>query len=460
MKSILIFSILFLSFFSFTQEDSSTVLTYDEYMAMVFDNHPAFYQAQLAGQRGEANLLSAKGGFDPKLYGNLNQKYFGEKQYYSHGKAGLKIPTWFGITADAGYTLNDGYYLNPEMRVPSAGLWYAGLQVELGNGLIIDQRRAELKKAQIYYNSTQLEQQIMLNQLQLDASIAYYKWRKAYEKFKVYESSVDNALIRFEAVKSSAKFGDRPYIDTTESYMTVQTRLISLSQSQNELLNAQAYLEIFLWADGYVPMELENRVPEQSQNDISGPVYIADSLIQNHPYLQLAQNKISTYKVDLRYKQEQLKPQLTLKYNAISEPINDNPFTEYDPMNYTWGAAVQYPILTRKERGQTQLAKIKLQDQELEVAQVEQTIMYKIISARNNLTQAIEQRDIYEKYVENAQRLYDSELQLFELGESSVFMINSRENNYLKVRTAYIEILNLCYQLEAELAFQLMLVSQ
>lgn len=446
------------SAFAFAQ-DTMSVLTYDDFMQAVLKHHPAYFQANLRGQQGDAELLRSKGGFDPNLYGNINQKYFNDKQYYSNLKGGLEIPTWFGITADAGYILNDGDFINPERSVPSAGLWYAGLRVELGKGLIIDQRRAELQKAKIYQASSYLQQRILLNQLKRDASFAYWNWRKAYENVKLYSDATLNATERFNAVKESAKFGDRPFIDTTEAYMLVQNRTINLSKARANYLNAEAYLELFLWSEGFVPLELTNTIPDLSLISVDqSNLMVPDSLIQNHPYLLLAENKVNSAEIDLKYKREQLKPKLSLKYNALAEPINNNPMSEFTTENYMWGASFAYPILTRSERGSAQVAKYKLQHEEINYEFSKQEIEYKIIAARNNLSQAIEQLLVARAYRNNANVLFDAEKELFNLGESSVFMINSRENSLLKAEIDLIDISNQCKVYEAEVAYQLMLL--
>jgi len=59
-----------------------------------------------------------------------------------------------------------------------------------------------------------------------------------------------------------------------------------------------------------------------------------------------------------------LKAKLDLKYNALSEPIDGNPLTDYSINNCNWGASFVYPIFVRKARGVMKLADIKLQELE------------------------------------------------------------------------------------------------
>lgn len=439
MKQLIVLLFIGLAGGSLSQSEGK-IFSYEEFMEVVLKNHPAAYSAELIEQSGQSQVLASRGAFDPKLVGDAKQKYFEGKQYYSHLQGGLKIPTWFGVSAEAGYTQNDGVYLNPERNLPDAGLWYAGLRLELGKGLTMNQRLAEFKKAKLYRESTALQRVYLLNELRLQASMAYWKWFEYYQKRDTYSRALANAQERFEGVKSSAEFGDRPQIDTLEAFMTVQNRSLVYQQAAVEFENAELQLETFLWQDGFVPLEIDSLVPT-SPVDASTTVSLQlDSAIMNHPKLQMNQLKLDGQRIDLRLKKEQLKPQLTLKYNALSEPVSGNPLANYNPANYTWGAQFSYPILSRKERGGVQLAKLKMQQQELSNLNYETQLRYKITAALNTYRLALDQVVLSEQLMNNNQRLYDAERQLFDMGESSVFMINSRENSWLKSQISWIEM--------------------
>ena len=107
-------------------------------------------------------------------------KYFKGKEYYEYGEGKLMIPTWFGVELEARYDRNQGEFLNPESSVPSAGLWFAGVSVSVGEGLFIDERRAALKTAKAMMDLNQAQRDILKNNLLLDAGIAYWNWFNSY----------------------------------------------------------------------------------------------------------------------------------------------------------------------------------------------------------------------------------------------------------------------------------------
>ena len=96
------------------QVDSLQVLSFSEYISLVKQNHPVAKQANLILETGDAKLLKARGGFDPKVEVDFDQKVFKETEYYDLLNATFKIPTWYGIDLKAQFEENEGYYLNPQ----------------------------------------------------------------------------------------------------------------------------------------------------------------------------------------------------------------------------------------------------------------------------------------------------------------------------------------------------------
>lgn len=447
---------------SWSQQDSSYKMTYETYLRQVLDHHPRVYQADIVQENGAASVLKAKGGFDPKLEGSIQQKYFDDKQYYSTINAGLKVPTWFGLSAKAGYDQNQGVYLNQSDRMPESGLWYAGLELELGKGLIIDQRRAELKKAKLFQQSSELERQMLRNELVLEASEAYWDWMNAYFQKDIFEEAVANAKFRLEGVIATVIMGDRPAIDTVEASIQWQNRLFGYNQAILNLENAKEKLQLYLWVDGNVPLELNNASPilpsiSNMMDLFQRTLLEKDSLLLNHPYLQINELKLKQNIVDFKLKREELKPELTLKYNALNAPVNNNPITNYSMANYTWGGTLSYPILSRKARGDVKLSKLKIEDAKLNNKQLSAKVNYSINVSENKLNTAINQLALFQQTEDSYRRLYFAERDLFNIGESSLFMINSREKSFLDAQIKRIDLITKALISGNELNYQLMI---
>ena len=137
----------------------------------------------------------------------------------------------------------------------------------------------------------------------------------------------------------------------------------------------------------------------------------------------------------------------------LNEPIGNNLFAQYAVTNYQWGASLNYAFISRKQRGDVRLANIKLEDQKLSLGIKEQEMEYKITAAQNTYSTSIQLALLTEKIVESNLTLYTSEQAMFSLGESSVFMINTRETNYLKAQKENIDAFFTQYQSLNELRY-------
>ncbi len=447
MKHISLLCILLFSFFWVEGQSptkTSEQLTYERFFEIVQKDHPIAKQANLKLQLGAAEVQKSRGAFDPKIQGDVGQKYFDGKQYYSLIDGGLKIPTWFGIELGAGYDVNEGVFLNPENSVPDLGLWHAGISIPVGQGLFIDQRRADLRKAQLYQESTEAEQQAMMNELLYEAGKAYWEWYQAFNLIQVYENVLQTSTIRFQGVKQSAALGDRPAIDTLEAGIQVQNRQLLLQQAQLEFKNRSAYLQVFLWAEGRIPLELDpNTIPSLTTETTSRAPSLTlisemEDLIANHPELILYDLKIDQLEIDQRWKREQLKPVANLKYNSLAENNADIQVPQLS--NYTWGIEVQMPLFLRKERAALEMARIKVQDTSFNMDMKRASLISKAQMAMNEWNTNLSLINLYTQTVQDYLGLLEGERRMFNAGESSLFLINSREMSYISAEIKLIEL--------------------
>ncbi|HBF19751.1 MAG TPA: transporter [Cryomorphaceae bacterium] len=450
MKKLAIIGIVLLCIQEVRGQDSTYLFSYEKFMDQVRNHHPLAMQAELAVERGEARLQRSRGGFDPKVFSQANQKYFDGTTYYRLWDSGLKIPTWYGIEVKGGFEKNDGTYLNPENSTSDGGFRYAGLSLPIGQRLFIDQRRASLKQAKIYQESTLAERRILLNELLLEAGKAYWNWFEAYHTREVYEDAYLLSTERMRAIKSTAILGDRPFIDTLEAGIQVQNRLLALQEARMMEANARELASVYLWNDGSIPLEIDAQTrPEDDEIDqFSFTDPALDTLSFNsdlpnlHPELERSRLKIDELKVEERLKREQLKPVVDLKYNLLTQPVGDEGLSELTANNYQWGISFGIPIFLRKERGDLKLTRLKIQSAEWDLLAKRQNIQYKLRSSFNEWETTRSQISIMDKTVKDYSSLLEGERTMFDAGESSLFMINSRESAYINSRIKLIQLVS------------------
>jgi outer membrane protein TolC len=441
-----IISIISLILFSQVGIGQDSVLAFDEFLSKVVNHHPLSLSASYKVKIGDGKLLKARGSFDPKLSSNLTQKRYRNKDYFTTLDAGFKIPTWYGINIQGGYENTKGLYLNPESNTPNNGLWNLGGSINLGKGLLIDQRRAILKEAKLISENSILEQKLVINQLMLEASVNYWNWFKAYNNQLIYKKALTVAEERFKNIKTSAEFGDKPFVDTLKSFITLQERKLSLEQSSLFLQNKQRSLEVYLWHEGTIPLQIDGLNPAiyegitfpQPQKEMSAQI---DNWTASHPEILLIKNNLEISRIDLKLKRENIKPTVQIRYNSLSPEIEDINFNNYDIDNYKWGAKVSIPLFLRKERGELRISNYKLKDLEAKTSLKIEKTKFEIEKSLNNWESFNNQIKLQIKNLNAYKELYLAEKKLFKLGESSLFLLNFRDNERIDAQIKYIKVL-------------------
>ncbi|MCE7056713.1 TolC family protein [Algoriphagus sp. AGSA1] len=427
------------------QAQVADTLTYETYMEWVQAYHPLAAQANIMLTMGDMEVRAARGNFDPLLYGNLDKKSYDEKIYYDKREAGISIPTWAGIELNGTFEQNSGQYLNPERSVPTGGLLSAGASVNLGQGLILDDRRAGLRKAQIYQQSTETDRIRMLNELYLQATGAYWNWALAFENRTLLEEGVELAETRFRAVKSSYEQGDFPAIDTVEAATILLNREYSLQNAENELFIRTQELNNFLWDEEGYPIVLDLQiVPEDL---FSSETFILNeeelrTLVGDHPELRLVDFELASLEVERRLKAQQIIPVVKLKYNFLSEEFSQFDQAGFYENNYKWGLSVYTPLMWRKARGETRLAEAKINFKENSRDLKGLELRTKLENELNSWNTLNAQIVTYTRNVAALEMLLQGELRRFEIGESSLFLVNSREVSVFSSRLTLNELLS------------------
>lgn len=437
------------------QGSISKEFTYNEFLGYVKKYHPLVKSANLELNKAQANLMMSRGAFDPKLEIDFDNKQFKGKEYYSILNSSFKIPTWYGIEIKASFDNNDGYYLNPQNNTPNQGLTGLGINIPLGQGLFINQRMSDLKKAKIQVQLSKAELQLQSASILYEASLAYFNWKKNYSEFKLYQSYNTNAEKRYKGIQSLIEKGDKSAIDSIEAGITVKNRLLSLEDSKLKLTKAKLELSNYLWLENMIPMEIsDSLIPETELEATIQETLKTNNLMQNdfsienHPKINAIENKIEILNVERKLKENMLLPKINIGYSYLSEPrYFEN--TNFD--DYKVGFDFSFPLFLRKERSSLKLAKYKIQETEYLLKGEKLQLSNKIESQKTEIESLKKQSKLLQGLVKDNQTMLNSEERLFAFGESSLFIINSRENNLISAQLAQITLENRFYVSNSEL---------
>lgn len=427
----------------YAQQDQkdNVFLSLEELTALVKQFHPIAREANIQIQQAKADLLGARGAFDPVFAYKNGAKSFDGTRYYSYQQPTLQIPTWFGITLQAGAEELNGSRINNSESTGRSSYW--GLQIPLGRDLITDKRRTDLQKAKIARESSYAEKNRMLNDLLLDAHTAYWKWAKEASILDIANESLQLAKKRLQLVKQTVLLGERPAIDTVEALAQVQQFELNLESALLALQNTQWELSQFLWSQDQTPYLLpENCLPARGQFDTqltTAKSTSIDSLLQyasnRHPELILYNYKLNSLDIQKRYQVQQLLPKAHFQYNFLDKGFQwKMPQSALFQNNYQYGVSIQMPLRLSKERADIQKTKYEIQITALEQSLKKQKIENTIKARFNEMERLSTQIQLQTKNAHNYLSLLRGEEIRLTAGESSLFLVNAREIRYWEAR--------------------------
>ena len=434
----------------YAQEADSAVFEYDDFIGYVRNYHPVVVQANLRVNQAENAVTQNRGVLDPKLYSDFNRKDFDGKQYYSVWESGLKIPTWFGADFKVGYERNSGDFLNPENTVPLDGQLAVGVSVPILRNLVYNDRRVAIQQAQLIQAATEQERQQAVNQLLYEAAKVYWYWVNTHAAWRINAESVDAAQTRFNAVRTSFFRGDKPAVDTLESLIQLQTRLFNTQEAYLDFQNASLALSNFLWYENQTPLELQESTVPPLPDYYELPVMMPDTLSRLidqaafiHPEVSQINLAVNNLEIQRKLQANNLLPELTVDYSLLSGSLNswENYANSLDWSNYKLGVSFSVPLFLRKERGYLNQVRAKIDEtaskRDLKVRQVKN----KIRASSNELDNLAKQVVLYNQTYQNYEQLYQAELRKFQIGESTLFLVNSREIKAIEARIKRAELL-------------------
>jgi outer membrane protein TolC len=253
--------------------------------------------------------------------------------------------------------------------------------------------------------------------------------------------------------------GEKPAVDTLKSFIQIQERTVLFANKSIEVQNAARLVSSYLWSENQEPLILqEGMYPVGLQQLAMQP--LATSLLENslnqlqeHPTILMYDFKLQNLDLERKLKVNNLLPKLDFKYNFLStEHVDFFGTSAAAPVeNYKLGVKFSMPIFIRKERADLALVKLKLKATSYQQDAKRRDLQIKVENYFNEVQNFALQTTTIEQMVANYTALLEVERIKFSIGEASVFMVNTRENQllnaqmklikqqvtYLKSRTAF-----------------------
>ena len=410
--------------------------------------HPIAKQAKIAINIADANVQSARGLFDPAFYVKNEQKTFDGKNYYSYANPELKIPTWYGLDIKAGFENNLGERLEPITTFGKSS--YLGLSVPLLKGALLDKRRSTVLQAKLLSRMSVQDQLLTYNNLLYEAAESYWAWVSSFQKMEILDRTLKINQDRFELVKNAFVQGERAAIDTTEALSQLQFIEAAQSQAWLDFQKQRLELSNFLWKEDQSAYELdESVIPDSSWNKVEINQYPLPSLdimltkaMNEHPKLNVINIKQDALVLEKKLKMQSLLPTFDVSYNFLSKGYTTNGMFK-QPLfqnNYKYGFQIGMPFFLREARGEYTKSVLKIKDNAFELQQTKLQVSNKVRSYFAEIHSLKNQSLLFQQNVVNQKALLQAEQTKFEMGESSLFLVNSRENKLLETEQKLVEL--------------------
>ncbi len=449
-----------LAFFikSSAQRIAPQILTFEQFKEVMREYHPVLLQANILLDNAKQEIRIARGPFDPTVGFQQKQKTFTGKEYYNYRNAEVTVPTWLGLDLSAGYENNGGLFTNDEVTLGES--YYIGGSVSLTKGLYMNERRAALQQAKLLITSSEQERQLVMNDLFYDAYAGYYKWLNEYLKYRTYGEIYVLNQNRYELVKNSWRLGDAPAIDTTEALSQLQQFELFRNESYIKWIEEGIKLSKHIWdSSTYAQLVNGALIPDSASMaslqlaDSSRAFWLAQTVA--HPDLLLNDVKQQALAIKQKLNIQDLLPSLSLSAFKLQHNFGDVFTFDNTTNNNRYGVGIGVPLRLSKGRGNYQLTKNQLLSTQLERDFKQRKIENQVLFQLNEISITRTQLRMFDDFLLNITKLYQAENTKYELGSSTIFLINSRENKLLDIKIKRLEnavnyqlsILKLYYEL-------------
>lgn len=428
--------------------DTVNVLEFREYLQLVVENHPIVRQTDLLSETARQEVRIARSAFDPVLESRYYRKSFKGSNYFSIWENTLRVPLWYGVDILAGYENNGGPNINPEDLTTAQGLTSVGLSIPLGQGLIIDERRATLRQARLLGDLAEAERVKTINKFLLEAAKQYWDWTLAYERLNYNRQGLEFAEFRLTATREKARQGAAPTVDTVEAEILVQDFAVAYEKARLAYENAAVVLSTYLWSANLQPLEIPDNVIPSTRGWEIAPIRrdsLNSLLVQasdNHPELNKIDLKIRQLEIQRRYYADLFLPKIRLNINVLQTGFA--PPEVYNPQfiddNHKIKLKLVQPLFMRKVRGQRNLYDAKIQEANYDLLFTNQEILARVEASFNDWQSLEEQIAFQVGKVQNYQILIEAEIERYEQGTGTLFLINKRQSKLVDSQVKLAEL--------------------
>lgn len=415
-----------------TDVASATPLTVDEVVTSTMQRHPLITAAVKDRAIAEAEVLTAYGAFDPVWRTRAVAVPIG---YYDHRRLDSLVvqPTAIGgATVFGGYRLGLGnfpiYYGNYETL--GYGEARAGINVPLWRDLTIDARRAALWSAKLAPKIADAGVAAQKIELARAAAVRYWNWVEAGRALAAAKELLQLAEDRDAQLAVRVEKGDLAEIERLDNQRAVLARRANMIAVERGYLSTALELSLFYRdATGATKMpqlsQLPTALPEPQPLVVTNVAEVVTQAIAKRPEL-----------VRLVAAQEQIELEAELANNQTKPAIDVQAVVAKDfgpgpgylrPTEVEFAVLIDIPLLARTASGKLASATAKSEKLAAQKQLLVDRIKVDVQDAIAAESAARARVALARSELALAKKLAEGERETFALGQSTMLVVNLRE---------------------------------
>ncbi len=407
-------------------------------------SYPPLLAARQKVRSAQGGLLSAEGNFDLKIKAKGE---FDPAGYYEAAKADLILeqttPLW-GLRVFGGYRYGVDFPIYAAKGVTAgAGEARVGLTLPLWRGGPIDAGRLGIRLAQLGVDVAGLEVEVKRLGAYQKASKAYFKWLEAGKKLAIDQGMLQLAEARQSFVMQRVKQGALANIELLDNRRLVVSRQEQVATQEGDLQSAALAVSMFLRSP-------EGRVLRPDASALPGtfpevpapsPTLMSEAIargLSSRPEIARVKRLQQGLESELHFHENQRAPAIDLQVVAskdFGDTVAYGPNSAFRTKAATelgLSLALAWPVEQRKARGKAAAVRAKLQQVELERGFLADAIEMQIRDAHIRLVAAQRRTTLAREAYKLTLQLEAAERRRLELGQSTIFVVNLREESTAK----------------------------
>lgn len=441
------------------QADPRGPLTLAQVLASVAGAHPQLEAARQRLRAAEADLSAARGGFDPQLRARGQYTPIGS---FPNGRVDVELrqptPFW-GISVYGGWRLGLGDFLPYDLRAKTAsgGEVRAGVTLPVWQGGPTDRRRADLRIAGLAQDLAGIEAEGRAIELERAAARAYWAWVGAGLRLAVQADLLALAEDRDAALRRQITAGHTPEVEGLDNRRAIVERSARLVAAERALQQAALELGRSLRDDAGVMIvpaadRLPAAFPEPGAPEHGRLDAMLAEALERRPELRRLALQRKMAEVELRLARNLRSPRIDLDAQVAKDLGRVKAADAYLlPAEFTAGVTIEVPLALRGARGKLRRAEAELAriDQELRFAR--DTVAAELRDAHSALVAAHARVGLAREQLRLTHMLEQAERSRFQLGDSTLLLVNLREQATTDAATQELEALGEYHRAAADL---------